>query len=261
MTSDEDTCGAPEREKVVRANPTQREQRRAWRRTMQTPVFSNEAPDEDALTLLETIRQSGLTTGLDIGCGRGRHLLAAAKLGLDVTGIDTCRVSIGASRSLLKREGFRADVRVAEMTSLPHISASVDFTFAWCALNHGTEILFWQAIRESVRVVRAGGIVAGMVLTRCDFRYGKGVPVEAHSFIFDTGPERGVLHHFPDAFSLERFFFLLGDPIEMKIVETEPADMKSYYPEPGTGRHLYYAIRIRDRGDLTYLEERSWQKS
>jgi len=65
---------------------------------------------------------------VDLGCGDGRVLLAAARRGADVTGIEIDRDRADRARGLLARAGFSPNVVVGDV-ALAEIAADVVFAF------------------------------------------------------------------------------------------------------------------------------------
>jgi len=79
-------------------------------------LYSGEEGDympPDAL-LLELVE--GLTPGhaLDVGCGAGGLMVALAKLGWRVHGIDVAKKAVEAAKKVLSRQGVQADLEVAD---------------------------------------------------------------------------------------------------------------------------------------------------
>lgn len=56
---------------------------------------------------------------LDVGCGAGRHVLALARRGFVVTGLDRSPTLLSAAAEARDAEGLAADLRLADMRTLP----------------------------------------------------------------------------------------------------------------------------------------------
>jgi arsenite methyltransferase len=120
--------------------------------------------------VLEDLRLRGDERLLDLGCGRGAVLLAAAKLlprgraiGVDLWRADQTNNSAKAALSNAALEGVadRVEVRTADMTDLPFDNESVDVIVSSLAIhNIPSDSGRRQAISEAARVLRPGGRLA-----------------------------------------------------------------------------------------------------
>jgi arsenite methyltransferase len=120
--------------------------------------------------VLDDLRLRGDETLLDLGCGRGAVLLAAAKrlprgraIGVDLWRADQTDNSPEATlaNAALESVADRVDVRTADMTALPLADESVDAVVSSLAIhNIPTPAGRRQALDEAVRVLRPGGRLA-----------------------------------------------------------------------------------------------------
>jgi len=95
---------------------------------------------------------------LDVGCGPGHVTRALVRGGHDATGVDRSMRLLRIARRIARRQGL--DMRFERSTSdkLPFSDAAFD-----CALATG--VIYWveyplATLREMVRVVRPGGVIA-----------------------------------------------------------------------------------------------------
>jgi SAM-dependent methyltransferase len=128
--------------------------------------------------LLRELRLRGDERVLDLGCGRGAVLLAAAKLvprgravGVDIWRPDQTGNAMQATLANAEAEGVadRVELHTRDMTELPFSGASFDVVVSSLAIHNlpgNTARL--SAIDEAVRVLRPGGriIVADLGFTR-----------------------------------------------------------------------------------------------
>jgi arsenite methyltransferase len=120
--------------------------------------------------ILDNLRLRGDETLLDLGCGRGAVLLAAAKrlpqgraIGVDLWRADQTENSQQAtlSNAALENVTDRVEVHTADMTALPFGDESVDVIVSSLAIhNIPTHAGRRQALDEAVRVLRPGGRLA-----------------------------------------------------------------------------------------------------
>ena len=128
-------------------------------------------PSPYALRLLRLIkRQVPGGRLLDIGCGEGRHSIAAAKLGLKPTGIDFEPLALVRARRFAKAAlGAKARAivfRRASVLALPFADASFDVVLDYGCLHH-QRAADWPVYRANVlRVLRPLGFYILSVFTR-----------------------------------------------------------------------------------------------
>jgi SAM-dependent methyltransferase len=120
--------------------------------------------------ILDDLRLRGDETVLDLGCGRGAVLLAAAKrlphghaIGVDLwRGDQTGNSPSGTLKNAeLEDVTDRIEVHTADMTALPFDDRSVDVIVSSLAIhNIPTRAGRRLALREAIRVLRPGGRLA-----------------------------------------------------------------------------------------------------
>lgn len=95
---------------------------------------------------------------LDVGCGEGRHSLAAARLGFNVTAIDYEPLALKrARRAAQARHAKGITFRKADVFRLPFADASFDVVVDWGCLHHQRKT-DWPAYRASLmRVLKPQG--------------------------------------------------------------------------------------------------------
>lgn len=140
--------------------------------------FSRRGKFEVWARLLTGIGLRGDERVLDLGCGRGAVLLAAAKLvpsgnavGVDIWRADQTGNSMQATLANADAESVadRVELHTQDMTELEFPDASFDLIMSSLAIHNlpGNQARL-SAIDEAVRVLRPGGhmIIADLALTR-----------------------------------------------------------------------------------------------
>lgn len=96
---------------------------------------------------------------LDVGCGDGRHILAAAQRGALAVGVDYDMDELRKARQRLR--GRRVDLLAADASHLPFRDAAFDAVICTETLEHLPDDA--GAIAEIARVMRGGGLLLGAV--------------------------------------------------------------------------------------------------
>ncbi|MEL7261760.1 MAG: class I SAM-dependent methyltransferase [Pseudomonadota bacterium] len=117
-------------------------------------------PEQDVARWAE-----GLAPGcriLDLGAGVGRHALALAKAGFDVTALDA------AADGLAAIDAANAGVTTVQgpMDALPFDDHSFDHVLSWNVIYHGNEDVLLRTIHEIRRVLMPGGTFMGTMLSK-----------------------------------------------------------------------------------------------
>jgi len=106
------------------------------------------------------VRTTGLRPGdnvLDVCCGSGRHVLALARHGYHVTGIDVSAEAIAYARRATAAEGLTVDLRVGDVRTLPtdvRTDVAICMGNAFGYLEHeGTQAF----LADLAKIVRPGG--------------------------------------------------------------------------------------------------------
>lgn len=119
-------------------------ERRAWRHLL----------DE----VLAPVRGEAPARVVDVGTGTGEMGLLLARMGCAVSGVDLSPAMLEQAHSKAHRDGLALSLTEAPADQMPFADASADAVFS----RH----LFWTlpdphaAVREWVRVVRPGGLIA-----------------------------------------------------------------------------------------------------
>jgi SAM-dependent methyltransferase len=125
---------------------------------------------------------------LDVGCGPGRHALALARRGMEVTGVDLSPDFVDLARAGAAAEGLTATFTVGDVRDLPYDS---EFDAVVCLCQGGFGLLGGRdeaaVFSRIVRALRPGG---GLALTAFSAYFALRFLEAGESF----DPETGVLH-------------------------------------------------------------------
>jgi len=116
-------------------------------------------PSAYALNCLEQVKaQAGPGRLLDLGCGEGRHSLAAAPIGFQVVGVDYEPLAIERARHFARTVGAEGiHFLVADILALPFPADCFDVVLDYGCLHHQRK-RDWPAYKRSLlRVLRPQG--------------------------------------------------------------------------------------------------------
>ena len=139
----------------------------------------------------------GRFRALDIGVGGGRHAKLLADLGFQTAGVDLSSQGLVHARRWLADNGQPARLCQASMFALPFADAVLDAVVSYGVYYYGDRAGMRRAVGELRRVLRPGGWGFVVLRTDGDYRYGKGVEMEPHTFrltISDTNEAGSVMH-------------------------------------------------------------------
>ncbi|SPF50285.1 Methyltransferase type 11 [Candidatus Sulfopaludibacter sp. SbA4] len=117
-----------------------------------TPPWDIGRPQPAFLALAE----SGAIRGrvLDVGCGTGEHVLMAAAMGLDATGIDTAVAAIARAEAKARERGLAPRFKVWNVLELPALGESFDTVLdsgLFHVLGDDDRLAFVAGLRAAIR--------------------------------------------------------------------------------------------------------------
>ncbi|MDI6778511.1 MAG: class I SAM-dependent methyltransferase [Patescibacteria group bacterium] len=135
----------------------------------------------------------------DLGCGSGRNLLYAAKLGFEMYGLDISQVALSQLKNKLKEENLSADVRKGSVYNLPYKDTVFNCVMSINSLQHNDWKGAEKSFAEAGRILKDGGLFLLSVRSasrdlpedRTD------VPDKGVTFVLSRGFNAGImLHHY-----------------------------------------------------------------
>ena len=183
------------------------------------------------------LRKNGMKRILDIGAGSGRHTVYLASLGFQLVALDVSDTALEILGGIAdeKKLGNVTLVR-HEMRHLPFPDGYFDGLVCTNVMHHGLSSDVRRSFEEARRVVRKGGAALFVVVSDKDARLGTGRRLEARTFVFTKGEEKGIVHHF---FGEREFRTAL---VGFRIVKLWEEILNE---EEGTRAHLYAVARKR----------------
>lgn len=140
-------------------------------------------------------------TGLDVGCGKGRHVVTMAEFGIDAHGMDLSKVAVDFARQWLVARRLSAEVRQGSIDTIPYADAAFDFVLCHGVLDHMVSDVRQRGVKEIHRTLKRGGLFFFSVISNEDSAYGEGELIEEDTWILPEGFEQNIPQAF---FSHER---------------------------------------------------------
>jgi tellurite methyltransferase len=143
-------------------------------------------PDPAVTAFIPVLRARGARQVMDVGTGIGRHALAYARSGFDVTATDASSTGLEEVRRSAAADHLEVEIHEARFTELPVEDASKDHVLAWNVLYHGDGDVAQKAFDECRRVLRSDGTLQLTMLSKRNRAFGIGKEVRPDTFVDET---------------------------------------------------------------------------
>ena len=177
--------------------------------TKRGKVFTN--PHQDMERLTKIFKESGVQRILDLGCGTGRHLLFFSKKGYEVYGLDKSPKGLEIAKNWLDEEKLSAKLTHQRIDQrFPYENEFFDVVISIQVIHHNLTKKILFSVKEIERVLKTKGFIFITVpfLQAFNLRKDKWKlkKVEKGTYIPQSGPEKGLPHHFFTTAELKRVF-------------------------------------------------------
>jgi ubiquinone/menaquinone biosynthesis C-methylase UbiE len=154
---------------------------------------------------IPVLQARGAKQVMDVGTGIGRHALAYARGGFDVTATDASSTGLEELVRSAAAQNLDVEVHEARFTELPVEDASKDHVLAWNVLYHGDGDVVQKAFNECRRVLRSDGTFQLTMLSKRNRAFGIGNEVRPDTFVDESSKgDKDHPHFYVDAEGLTR---------------------------------------------------------
>lgn len=176
----------------------------------------------------------------DLGCGGGRHSIAAARLGLKVYASD------GAPRALELTGAWAAGLKLSVVTKLcdmtlnPFPEVKFHGALSWNVIQHNELLNIHKAVGIIHSNLLPGGMFMGALLSDKASSFGQGTKIEERTYAPAEGRETGVPHHFFNEAEMRALFptdkwRLMALAEQVTVHAEKPDGGEEYSPFRSTG--------------------------
>lgn len=165
-------------------------------------------PSSEFYYLRDRWKALGLTNVLDLGCGKGRHAIAFARDGFNVSACDLSQLAVDITKENVKAQGLNVDVISADILDLPYANDSFDAIFSYHVISHTDTDGLKHAISEIKRIVRSGGEIFVDLVSKESLLFKRAKKfIDANTFVMEEiEAEKGLPHCCVDYSDIVEFF-------------------------------------------------------
>lgn len=167
--------------------------------------------------LIAALRQHGVTSVCDAGCGCGVYTAKLAANGFSVSGFDVSAQAVGMARELLGTMALEGALKCASVLDTGYEDGQFDCVLARDVLDHISREAAVRAIVELYRIIRAGGVLL-LTLDPLDREY----ETEPHTvnsdgdYVYTAGKWKGMVFH---PYTARELRGLLSDDADCDIAD------------------------------------------
>lgn len=176
--------------------------RQAWEQIYRQNGYADPDPFPRFMDTVEDFQRNQCQRILDLGCGRGRHVVALAHHGFEVVGMDGAPSGLKLAQVRMREEGLKAAFVLGDVTQpFPFPKDSFDGLMSTQVIHHALLDEIRNTILEIHRVIKPGGVIFVTVASKpdADTSYRE---IEPGTLAPLEGDETGVPHHY---FKLDDF--------------------------------------------------------
>lgn len=177
-------------------------------------------PSED---LIRLVAREGIEArdqseqALDFGVGDGRHVEYVMSLGYSVTGTDVAPASLEVTQRLFGDSDRFHGILLEDSPRLPIADQTFSLVIAWEVLHWlGSPDLFFEGIRELMRVLRTDGVMLLTMPTEQHYLKRYSLEIDKSTYQCKTPNRMDCIFYSPNLFTLQHIF---GD-LDLELRQT-----------------------------------------
>jgi cyclopropane fatty-acyl-phospholipid synthase-like methyltransferase len=165
-------------------------------------TFTISEPHEKFVEFAKEYLKPGMRV-LDLGCGKGRHSLYCARMGIETHAVDISETVVESLRAESEKDQLFELLKVtkSDIRELPFPDAYFDAIICVNVINHGHKKDVEAYFKEATRVLKKSGLFF-LVVAPLEFieenRTDRTVEVEKNTFFHIDQPDGDVPHHVLD---------------------------------------------------------------
>ena len=167
-----------------------------WEQAHSEGTFDDLVPEPSLVALVPLLRSVGAKRVLDLGCGRGRHLMYLHAQGFEPVGVDFASSALQRAGDVMDLSSMPKRLVRADMLSLPLRSRSFSAAVSYNVIYHGVIEDVQRALRDIRRVLRPGGLARMNFLADSHPRFEQGQRVADKTYRLSRGADAGAVHRF-----------------------------------------------------------------
>lgn len=173
--------------------------------------------DMSADNLIASLRQRGVQSVCDAGCGCGIYAAKLAANGFSVSGFDVSAHAVEIAQSIIQKAGYSADLKTASILDTGYANNQFDCVLSRDVLDHISKADAIVALKELRRITQPGGIVL-FTLDSLDEEYETETHIvnEDGDYVFTDGKWDGMVFH---SYNREKVYEILPTDVVCEITD------------------------------------------
>lgn len=137
-------------------------------------------------------------SGIDFGCGKGRHILTMREHGIEGFGIDLSEVGVEQANQWLDHMNFPKTATVGSLTDMPYATNQFDLGICHGVLDHMISSVREASLAEIQRTLKPGAKLFLSLISENDSAFGEGEKIEYMTWAITEGYEKDLPQAFFD---------------------------------------------------------------
>jgi len=216
---------------------------KGWDELFEEAANRWEKPNAYAYLLVDGLKERfrGTVRVLDAGYGAGRHLVYLHKQGFVVSGFEIASNAEKFARKKISplENSDTISLKTFDMhqTPWPYKSESFEGLLAINVVHHTNYAGFLAIVDEMARVLVPGGLLLATVASKHNHKYGVGEQIDDHTYLTDSGAEKGIPHAFFDENDLRKIFSSKYNILNLQEISGEIPEADQHLKKEGALDH------------------------